>query len=306
VTPYDELLMWASEKQAGSLETLQRACQWIGLRVGVRWRDLQDDMLALAHVDVIGSRWFVAPPHLSRLADGGGNALFVGARPGWLVDAVEGLEKAPSSSLQALADFVYENHRVEQKGPASWYFAAGAGAPWEAFDELGIRVVDDLAGAMMVRAAAVSRGRVKRTVRPGELVSRLVDGSFAAGQLEWRTVRGDDDPGLYLYLRNNQRVYAERTAEDWRETDLRWGTWRHGGRKKIWSVMRRRRLYVPSTLRLPLEVERSLHLRSGRLPQRDVLPEITGSDKPVLCFENVTNEVAATTARLVHAHLELK
>ena len=52
VTPYDDLLLWASEKQCGNLGRAARSCAWTAgpwnHRAGP---DVFDDLLALGHVD---------------------------------------------------------------------------------------------------------------------------------------------------------------------------------------------------------------------------------------------------------------
>ncbi len=259
---------------------------------------MYDDLLALAHVDVVDDRWRVTPPLLSVLADGGGNGVLVGSRATWLVDALADLDAHEDEGLRLLADHVYENSFVPQPGPSTWYFAAGPEAPLAALGTLGITVLQDAAGSLLSQTVARGPELVGRTVRPGELVGRMtLSGPFSTSQVVWEPVTGDQQVGFYCYMRNRRRVYAERTPTGWLEMDFRWGVWRGAPRQApcLWFVPRERRLLLASTVRPPLEVERALVLRTGRLPQRASVPEVTGGAAPVAAYLNVSHSVASTS-----------
>ncbi len=193
---------------------------------GATGRRILDDLRVLGHVHIADSSWRVTPPVLSLLSDGGGNGLFVGARPAWLVRAMDDLDNHPSRDLQALADHVFDNTRVEQKGPSSWYFSCGPEAPLEAMEEVGVRVVNDLAGAALRTLVQRGPDRVLRTVRPGEIHARITSsGSPLSAGLTWEPANGDGTYGMYCYLRNGRRVFAERASDGWWEQDFLWAAW---------------------------------------------------------------------------------
>ena len=308
MTPYDDLMNWCSEKDAGSLASLRAACDWTASSVGdgATGRRILDDLRVLGHVHIADSSWRVTPPVLSLLSDGGGNGLFVGARPAWLVRAMDDLDNHPSRDLQALADHVFDNTRVEQKGPSSWYFSCGPEAPLEAMEEVGVRVVNDLAGAALRTLVQRGPDRVLRTVRPGEIHARITSsGSPLSAGLTWEPANGDGTYGMYCYLRNGRRVFAERASDGWWEQDFLWAAWGTipAHVQTLWFVLSSRRLYAPAQLRLPVEVERILALRTGRLPRVGPEPKVTGKDAPVACYDNVSLAVAEAVANVMKKEL---
>ena len=140
MNPYDGLLAWVSERQAGSIGLLRSACDWASRLVPDKsGLDLVADLEALGHIDVRQGRWTVVPTVLSRLADGGGNSLMIGSRPGWVVDAFDDLDGNDAPGLRALADHVYENLKVPQAGPSTWFLAAGPEAPLSELTRSGCR-----------------------------------------------------------------------------------------------------------------------------------------------------------------------
>jgi hypothetical protein len=310
MTPYDDLLLWASEKQGGSLESLREACSWTASSVatGRRGQEVLDDLLALGHVEVADGRWAIVPTTLAVLADAGGNACFLGARPRWFLDSMHDLDGSSDSGLRDLADHVWDYDLVPQRGPGSWYIGLGPEAPVKALSSLGVRVIDSPAEALLQRAKADGARGLLRTARPGELAGTLViEGPFATGSVVWEPVAGDRQPGCYRYLRNNQRVYAERTSEGWLEMDYRWAVWRAAPAtaKCLWLSPRDRRLYVCSTARLPLELERAVVLRTGRLPRTGPALAVTGSNAVVATYDNITSGFATTVADLLGKELTL-
>jgi hypothetical protein len=311
VTPHDDLLTWCSEKGAGSVASLRAACDWTASVVGdgATGRRILDDLLVLGHLQVADSSWRVTPPVLSLLSDGGGNGLLVGARPAWFVRTMDDLDSHPSPDLQALADHVFDNTRIEQQGPSSWYFSCGPEAPLEAMEQLGVRVVNDLAGAALLTLVQRGPNRLMRTVRPGEIHARITSaGSPLSSGLTWEPATGDRTPGIYCYLRNGRRVFAERTGDGWWETDFLWAAWSTipSHVRTLWFVLSSRRLFAPADLRLPLEVERILALRTGRLPRVGPDPKVTGKDAPVACYDNVSLAVAETVAKVMKKELQTR
>lgn len=311
MSPYDDLLLWASEKREGSLVGLRAACAWtaVAARAGQRARDVLDDLLALGHLDVSESKWSIVPATLALLADGGGNGVFVGARPRWLAEAMGNLDSAQDARLRKLADHLNDYDLMAQGGPSSWYLCLGPQTPYEAFEALGVRVIEHPAEGLL-RRARDERGKPAelRTVRPGELVGRLViEGSLATGSIAWETAAGDGSPGIYRYLRNNQRVYAARRSGGWLEMDYRWAVWcaAPSAASCIWYLPRKRRLYLAATVRPPLELERALVLRTGRLPERAPAPDVTRVSAEVLAYDNITHTFAAQIADLLGKEVEL-
>lgn len=301
MTPYDDVLLWASERGNGSLASLKASAAWAvpGRPPG----DVVDDLQALGHVDVRDGRWQVLRPALSLLAHGGGNGLMLGARPRWLVEAIDRLDEAENPALASLGDELIDNLRLEQPGPAAWYVSFSSTAVVEHLGALGIQVVKDLAGGLLTMAERQGRVGLLRTVRPGELVARAV-ATGGADVVQWEPVRSDREPGAYVYLRNNQRIYASRTSEGWLECSRRWTEWTALGpsTQMLWAAPREWTLYCRAGLRPPLEVERSLILRTGRLPRPSFLPGVVKSPD-VLRFDNVPFAVAQRVARVLDKEL---
>jgi hypothetical protein len=311
MTAYDDLLLWASEKRQGTLADLREACSFAAVRADDDrgWRPVHEDLLALGHVDLAGPGWRVTPPRLVRLADAGGLYLLLGARPGWLVKAMDDMDGHHDSGIRDLADHVYENSRIAQRGPSSWYIGLGPQAPLSALSAVGVRVLDDLSGSLLERGASLLADGIRRSVRPGELLSRMVlEGPFVSHGVSWHPTSGDRDEGLYRYMRNNQRVYAFRTRDEWVELDYRSGVWRSLPRtgRYIWYLPRERRLVVAAAVRPPIRVERALFLRTGRVPQDGPEPRATGRPDAILrSYENITLGVATQVAELLRKELEL-
>ena len=147
-----------------------------------------------------------------------------------------------------------------------------------------------------------------REVRPGELIGKLDPAALVEGRVDWLTVASDRSAGFYRYLRNNQRVYAQRSADGWFEIDYRWAVWlaQPASPRAAWFVPRDRFLYLRGVVRPPLEIERALVLRTGRLPIRLPAPNVTGSAEPVFIYINVTSQIAGQVADLLGKELIFK
>jgi hypothetical protein len=301
VNRYDELLLWASEVVSGGIGSLLASASW--LDPDRPPRDVVDDLVALGHVDVAPGRWAVAPPVLARLAQGGGNSLVVGARPRWLVETIDGLDDSADPDLIALSEHLTENVLVEQEGPSTWYLSFGHEAPITALDRLHVRRMDDLAGGLLRRLRTTQVGTY-RSVRPGEVVARFAACSGPDTLGEWEPARADNEPGSYAYLQNNQRVHARRTIDGWMLIDRRWAEWLALGRRTpvIWSAPRETSFYAHGSLRLPLEVERALVLRTGRLAPMTKLPD-TEKGPDVRRYSNVPHSLAEEVSRLLDKEL---
>lgn len=324
MSPYDDLLLWASEKRHGSLSGLRAACAWAADRAGDgrRGRDVLDDLLALGHVDVRDGRWEVVPAALAVLPDAGGNACFVGARPRWLLEALGDLDEAATwkhrgrpyavdpagaEKLSVLADEIYDYGLIEQRGPGSWILKTGPEAPLDALTALGVRVLGNAADGALQRAISQGASPQVRTVRPGELAGRLaIEGTLLTASIAWEPASTDATPGVYRYMRNNQAVFAERTAGQWLEIDYRWAVWRAAHRSAcVWYEPRTRRLYLPTAVRPPLALERALVLRTGRLPTSQAAPKAGGVTTDVVAYENMTNAIATQVAALLGKETKL-
>jgi hypothetical protein len=300
VNPYDELLLWASEVGSGGIASLLASASW--LAPDRPPRNVVDDLVALGHVDVTSGRWVVAPPVLTRLAQGGGNSLVVGARPRWFVEAIDGLDDSADPDLVALSEHLTENLLVEQEGPSTWYLSFGNEAPVGALERLHVRQRDDLAGGLLRRMRTTQVGTF-RSVRPGEVVARFTACSGSDSLGEWEPARADNEPGSYAYLQNNQRLHARRTTEGWMLVDRRWAEWLALGRSApvCWSVPRETSFYVHGSLRLPPEVDRALVLRTGRLATMTKLPDCENG--PDVRYSNVPHSLAEEVSRLLDKEL---
>ncbi len=283
MTDYDELLIWASEKESGSLDEARAAAEsTLGCHMSnTAWFDMVDDLVVLGHIEATGPRWRVCRPALSLLSAAGGNGLMLGARPRWLLQTLHALDDSPDDARRSLADHVLENVTVRQEGPSTWYLSFGPEADLSVLAEMGVRVVPDLAEAALLGLEGASH-LFERTVRPGELSARLdLEATRLDGRPRWEGTEHDAAPGIYRYLRNRQRVVAERNPAGWVELDLRLAIWRspEWASRRIKVDVSDRRLEVPGPVRLPTVVERAIVLRTGRLP-------MTAPGKRI--YENVT------------------
>lgn len=309
MSPYDDLLLWLSERREGGIASLRDACAWAaGLaRPGLRGQDVLDDLLALGHVEVQEGRWAVTPSCLAVLADGGGNAVLVGARPRWLVEALAALDTAQDPALRELADDLYDHGLVAQEGPSTWYINVGPTASLSALRSLGVEVLTCPAEALLQRAHFErQRAPLVRSVRPGEPAGRLRLDGPTLSSVTWEP-QDDHHQGTYRYLRNNQVVYAQRRSDGWLELDFRtavWATVRRGA-WCIWYSPRARCLSLPSAVRPPLDVERALVLRTGRLPSRGPRPAVTGTGAVVTTYCNITLALAEQVAALLEKEVTL-
>jgi hypothetical protein len=298
---YDVLLEWASERGGGRISDLRRVAAGL-----VRENDLEnliDDLVALGHLDRHGASWRIAPPLLTRLADGGGNSLLVGARPAWLVDALAALDAHAEPSLVVLGEHVYENVLVPQHGPSSWYFSITSEGDPSALASLGVHAVDDASGAVLTGLLENGPPGTRRTVRPGELIGSLpADHARFVGY----STQHDSEPSAYVYLRNGQRIFAQRRADGtWFETSRAWARWLGCVHRKrlLWASPRDRCLFVAAEIRLPSEVERVVLLRSGRLPESVALPDGVEAGRRVVRYVNVTYSIAESIAGLLRKDL---
>lgn len=299
---YDDLLLWASEVGSGPLSSLNDAASW-AVRARTP-RDVVDDLVALGHLDVGSGRWTVTRTALARLPNGGGNATVVGARPRWIVEAVEGLDESEDPSLTALSDHLLENLFVEQEGPSTWYLSFSHDEPRDALDHIGMCHVDDLSGRLLAHLESTGLGEF-RAVRPGETVARFAPHGGNSSVAAWEPTRSDHDPGGYVYLQNNQRVHARRSADGWLVMDKRAVEWLELGRERplLWSAPRETSLYVHAGWRLPLALERVLVLRTGRLSTTGHLPGAEGGAE-VRRYANIPHAAAERVATLLDKELK--
>ncbi len=298
---YDELLLWASEVAGGRIGSLLASASW--LIADRPPRDVVDDMVALGHVDLVKDRWTAVPTVLSRLVQGGGNSLVVGARPRWVVEAIDALDRSDDPEVVALSDHLTENMLVEQEGPSTWFLSFGHEAPIEVLSRVGVRRKDDLAGGLLQRLRTTQRGNF-RSVRPGEIVAQFVPSSGDNTLGEWEPVRTDHELGSYAYLQNNQRVHARRTSDGWLLMDRRWAEWLALPRNTpaLWAAPRETSLYVLHSLRLPPDLERALVLRTGRLAKVTRLPD-NDSGPDVRRYSNIPHSLAEQVSGLLQKEL---
>ncbi|WP_374457305.1 hypothetical protein [Nocardioides sp.] len=299
---YDDLLLWASEVGSGDISSLQGAAAWVA--PSRTPRDVIDDLVALGHVDVSSGRWAVTRTALTRLSNGGGNAVVVGARPRWVVEAVDGLDTSDDPVLVSLSDHLIENLLLEQEGPSTWYFSLSHDGPWDALDRIGMRRVDDLSGRLLSHLRSANLGDF-RSVRPGETVARFIASADGSSDSAWEPTRFDREPGGYVYLQNNQRIHARRTTDGWLVMDRRAVEWLELGpeRPLLWSAPRETSLYVHGGWRLPSSVERVLVLRTGRLSTVSHLPGAEGGAE-VRRYINIPHAVAESVAALLDKELK--
>ncbi|OLZ69101.1 hypothetical protein AVW11_10900 [Streptomyces amritsarensis] len=321
----DELLLWCSERGAGSLDAFRDTYAWLekGEQKGSApdWRIALYNLQVLGHaeVDWEAQTWSVTPPVLTTMPNSGGHALLVGQRPLWLLQRLERLHEDPGSDIATLAQSVVPLPPFRQAGGPSVLMVtlvdpedcrALCKALGIAFED---RAADQLARRLprfqeMLAERGVQRG-------PGGIQPQKMS---EGGRDIWTDVEGHGEPplhGAYRYQRYNTHRYIYWIGTKGFIADKRTVVYAELARAERW-VLRysplRQELYAPKRMQLPHLHARAAVLRSGLLPQLAALNpqadpngQVGPEHKSYVKYVNIDEPFARQVAESLYQKLQL-
>ncbi|GHA67201.1 hypothetical protein GCM10010372_78540 [Streptomyces tauricus] len=322
---HDELLLWCSERGAGSLDAFQDTYTWLGKgkqeSSTLDWRIALYNLQILSHVEVDWEAriWGVTPPVLTTLPNSGGHALLVGQRPLWLIQRLERLHEDPDPGIAALAQSVVAlpPHR-QADGPSVRMVTLADPEECRALCEaLGIAFEDRAADQLVPRLPRFQEMLTERGVQrgPGGIEPQKM--SEGGGDL-WTDVEGHGEPplhGAYRYQRYNTHRYIYWIGMSGFIADKRTVVYAELARAERW-VLRysplQRELYAPKRMQLPHLHARAAVLRSGLLPQLTALDPQAAPDrhsmpeyKSYVKYVNIDEAFARQLAESLYQKLQL-
>ena len=322
---HDELLLWCSERGAGSLDAFRDTYAWLekGMQEGPApdWRIALYNLQVLGHVEVDWEArvWSVTPPVLTTMPNSGGHALLVGQRPLWLMQRLERLHEDSSSDLVTLAQSVVPIPPLRQAdGPSVRMVKLADPEDCRALCEaLGIAFEDRAADQLALRLPRFQEMLTERGVQrgPGGIEPQKMS---EGGSDIWTDVEGHGEPplhGAYRYQRYNTHRYIYWLGMKGFIADKRTVVYAELARTKRW-VLRynalRRELYAPKRMQLPHLHARAAVLRSGLLPQLAALTPQTAPNrqanlehKDYVKYVNIDEPFARQVAESLYQELQL-
>lgn len=324
--PFDEILMWLSERERPSAtrEDFMAAWTWICDKLGRHdvagdWRRALQTLADLGHVeqDFAQGRVFAAPAVAVALPEANGLYLLAGARPSRLVERLDDPDEADPLVADGVAQTSLEMRTaVDNHGrpvaPAAIYIAMEprrADLVRTAYERLGVRL-----HGCTARWLVDTMPSLVRAVQAGQRFSHP-PGSDAhlyanvQGAWRWTRVLDVDRPGMFRFRQGHRSVFGWRpqAGADLYEVEPaagRWLTRRALERMPLVHEHFADRLLVAEDLPLPAVLRRALVLRSG-LPGYEVrchFSDIRG-DMRMRAYENVNATVASQVARILGAGL---
>lgn len=286
---HDQLLRWISERQAGSLDLLKGAIEWLlnaGLTVVCR------DLMALGHLEVDWERgrWCATPRALVLLPDVGLTAVLTGSRDSHLLTALDAMETSDD------IDVVVER-RPAKSGPEVIFIVAGS---WDS-----MTVAADALGAAFQPRFSIDLCRNLPPIRQptgSGLARPPADGQiFDCGLLRPKAIDEVPDDGLLIYQRFGRYEAYWSGGQGWFKVDLTTGRYielRRVRRQVLHFAQggRNGTLTVPVRVPLPPLQTRAVVLCSGTLP---------GRTAEVDRYVNVPIEVAEAIASSVGQELNV-
>lgn len=274
----DTLLLWCSERVEGTLSSFRATYEWLArhntAERTLSWTLAAYNLQVLGHVEIDweADRWAVAPSVITTLADSGGHALLVGARPSWLMTRLESLDRDRDPALQVIAQSVVCEPPIPQEGgPAAQLLTLGKGADvLEVCTRLGIhyeqRVADRLLRLLPDLNALLAAGRAP-SAPGGFLPARRVGSTNRV----WEECGDDAAPGAYEYEGYGApRYFFRYDAQHIYEVERRvaiYAELRRTRRHVLWWDAETQSLLAPARMQLPLLHGRCAVLRSGLLPE---------------------------------------
>lgn len=322
---HDELLLWCSERGAGSLDAFRDTYAWLEKgepkSSAPDWRIALYNLQVLGHAEVDGEArtWSVTPPVLTTMPNSGGHALLVGQRPLWLMQRLERLHKDPGSDIAALAQSVMPLPPFRQAGGPSVRMVTLAD-PEDCralCQALGIAFEDRAADQLARRLPRFQEMLAERGVQrgPGGIEPQKMS---EGGSGLWTDIEGHGEPplhGAYRYQRYNTHRYIYWIGMSGFIADKRTVVYAELARAKRW-VLRynplRRELYAPKRMQLPHLHARAAVLRSGLLPQLTALnPQTAPAEqsnpehKSYVKYVNIDESFARQVAESLYQELRL-
>ncbi|WP_225809390.1 hypothetical protein [Streptomyces spinosus] len=322
---HDELLLWCSERGAGSLDAFHATYTWLGKgkqeSSTLDWRIALYNLQVLGHVEVDWEAriWSVTPPVLTTLPNSGGHALLVGQRPLWLIQRLERLHEDPDPGTAALAQSVVALPPLRQaNGPSVRMVTLADPEECRALCKvLGIAFEDRAADQLVLRLPRFQEMLTERGVQrgPGGVDPQKMS---EGGSDLWTDVEGHGEPplhGAYRYQRYNTHRYIYWIGMSGFIADKRTVMYAELARAERW-VLRysplRRELYAPKRMQLPHLHARAAVLRSGLLPQLTALDPQTDPDrqsipghKSYVKYVNIDEAFARKLAESLYQKLQL-
>lgn len=322
---HDELLLWCSERGAGSLDAFRDTYAW--LEKGEPKSSAPDWRIALYNLQVLGHAevdweartWSVTPPVLTTMPNSGGHALLVGQRPLWLMQRLERLHEDPGSDIAALAQSVMPLPPFRQAGGPSVRMVTLAD-PEDCralCQALGIAFEDRAADQLARRLPRFQEMLAERGVQrgPGGIEPQKMS---EGGSDLWTDIEGHGEPplhGAYRYQRYNTHRYIYWIGMSGFIADKRTVVYAELARAKRW-VLRynplRRELYAPKRMQLPHLHARAAVLRSGLLPRLTALnPQTAPAEqsnpehKSYVKYVNIDESFARQVAESLYQELRL-
>ncbi|WP_405549858.1 hypothetical protein [Streptomyces microflavus] len=322
---HDELLLWCSERGAGSLDAFRDTYAW--LEKGEPKSSAPDWRIALYNLQVLGHAevdweartWSVTPPVLTTMPNSGGQALLVGQRPLWLMQRLERLHEDPGSDIAALAQSMMPLPPFRQAGGPSVRMVTLAD-PEDCralCQALGIAFEDRAADQLARRLPRFQEMLAERGVQrgPGGIEPQKMS---EGGSDLWTDIEGHGEPplhGAYRYQRYNTHRYIYWIGMSGFIADKRTVVYAELARAKRW-VLRynplRRELYAPKRMQLPHLHARAAVLRSGLLPQLTALnPQTAPAEqsnpehKSYVKYVNIDESFARQVAESLYQELRL-
>ncbi|MGW1792727.1 hypothetical protein ACWCO0_22050 [Streptomyces tubercidicus] len=322
---HDELLLWCSERGAGSLDAFRDAYAW--LEKGKLGSSAPDWRIALYNLQVLGHAevdwetqiWSVTPPILTTMPNSGGHALLVGQRPLWLMQRLERLHEDPDSDIATLAQSMVPLPPLRQVGgPSVRLVTLADSEDCRALCEaLGIAFEDRAADQLALRLPRFQEMLTERGVQrgPGGIEPQKMS---EGGNDIWTDVEGPGEPplhGAYRYQRYNTHRYIYWLGMSGFIADKRTVVYAELARAKRWVLRynaQRRELYAPKRMQLPHLHARAAVLRSGLLPQLTALTPQTAPDrqpnpehKSYVKYVNIDEPFARQVAESLYQELQL-
>ncbi|MBT2489114.1 hypothetical protein J7E96_11390 [Streptomyces sp. ISL-96] len=322
---HDELLLWCSERGAGSLDAFRDTYAWLEKgRQGSSapdWRIALYNLQVLGHVEVDWEAriWSVTPPVLTTMPNSGGHALLVGQRPLWLMQRLERLHEDPDSDIATLAQSVVLLSPLRQAGgPSVRMVTLADPEDCRALCEaLGIAFEDRAADQLALRLPRFQEMLTERGVQrgPGGIEPQKMS---EGGNDIWTDIEGPGEPplhGAYRYQRYNTHRYIYWLGMSGFIADKRTVVYAELARAERWVLRynaQRRELYAPRRMQLPHLHARAAVLRSGMLPQLTALnPQVALDQQPnrerksYVKYVNIDEPFARQVAKSLYQKLQL-
>lgn len=274
---HDLLLMFLSEKGAGSWAELKEAWTWLTGDshdpADAAWI-VARDLAALGHLEVSWDEettWAAAPPLISMLPRSGGRALVTGARTRHLYAPTEGATAGEGYLTQAAAELdIWIDPVPNDNGPTALYAACSSHTDAEGLAHAlevpyTYEIAETLAGLLPPLSA------LDRLWPAGNLPRGFDTERFDPAELAWVPVPEPAGHALYRCRTYQGHVHALNGPAGWRRVVrepavyevLRWEE-----RRVLLYDYERHELRVPGHAGLPTLHARAAVLCSGRLPAR--------------------------------------